>query len=237
MMSAFLPSPTSNRLLKNFIFFYLPEIWRCGGVPIKICLQKATPYLGESIEQKSFKNIFFFSHPIINKKQIVIKFCSTPNTSVQQLLHPLISKPLSPYSLVSSFPTPRSESTKWRTNSFNDEPGHSGIHPQEYTVSYFYISYISISFQKFSWIFTQSYISDHGWENSQIYGVHEVPRRRKSPRMFIINPSQKETTHSSGSVFSKIYFPLAKTGKGKKLWLIPWLKPKKNTYLILSMSV
>ena len=72
---------------------------------------------------------------------------------------------------------------------------------------------------------------------TQIYGVHEVPRRRKSPRMFIINPSQKETTHSSGSVFSKIYFPLAKTGKGKKLWLIPWLKPKKNTYLILSVSV
>ena len=78
MMSAFLPSPTSNRFFKNFIFFYLPEIWRCGGVPIKNYLQKATPYLGESIEQESFKNVFFFSQPIINKKQIVIKFPQLP---------------------------------------------------------------------------------------------------------------------------------------------------------------
>ena len=236
MMSAFLPSPTSNRFFKNFIFLYLPEIWRCGGVPIKNYLQKATPYLGESIEQESFKNIFFFSQPIINKKQIVIKFPQLPILVYSRCFIPLFQNHyhlilLSPLFQPPDLNQPNGEQTVSITNPTIQE---DTLQNTPFHISIFRMS-LSLS-KNFEFSHKAIYPT-MGGKNFQIYGVHEVPRRWKSPRMFIINPSLKETTHSSGSVFSKIYFPPAKMGKGKKPWLIPWLKPKKNTYLILSISV
>ena len=66
--------------------------------------------------QKIFKSYSFLSQEK-NKKtgRFSLKFFWTPSASVQQVPQPLISKSMSPYSVASSFSTPRSGSTKWQT--------------------------------------------------------------------------------------------------------------------------
>ena len=153
----------------------------------------------------------------------------------QQVLHPPISKPMLPYTVVPSFSIPRSESTIWRTNIVSV----TNLVLQEYTLkdttlSYFYISYFLISFQKIFVKFSHKAIcptmagktfkfmvfrlqeNAFATQKTNIDVFAQVPHWQNCPPgAYHHSQCRNKLLISPGSVFSKIFFPPAKR-RGKR---------------------
>ena len=67
--------------------------------------------------KRTFKRYSFLSdtHTHTQNRQALLKISLSLSASLQPLPQPSISKSMSPYSVVPSFSTPRSGSTKWQT--------------------------------------------------------------------------------------------------------------------------